>query len=547
MDNKAAELIRRSERLFNSEERRQAEVRWENICKYVLPNQLVNFSSIENPTPGRKTSTGVYTAEATLANRDLAAFIKDLASPTERPNFRFINDILNNDDECVAWLDACSQTLHHFLGESNLDGESSKSYTMFPALGNMVIFQEQKPDLPGGRFGGFMFKSIHIAEIVWLENMFGIVDTVYRKFQLTAKQAIEIFGYDKVSDRIKTAYDSGKGDTYFKFVHGIYPRNIKSVKTPTGIPTKDEMPFESCVAEIESKTLVKEEGYLEFPGYVVRWDTMPGEVTGRGPGHVAEPEIVSLNKFMELSLQAFHDAVRPAWLVGQKNALADLDIRANMLNVVQDIDQIRPLRSGADFAQMDYARKNFVETIQKIFYLDKLSLPPRTETGEMSAYEVSQRLEQANKILGPTAGRLNTEFLAPMLIRSFKMLLRAGEMPPMPEILMQMGVDIKVDFVNQLVRSQKMRDGTAIQGWLQKMAMMSQISPEVLDNINADAAAEILARVDGVPEAVLNSDDTIAKIRQQRAEQQQQAQMLEAGVKTADMQAKLSKGGGIAQ
>jgi hypothetical protein len=543
VENKAADLIKRSSSLFQSTERTTAEARWQDICKYVLPNQLVTFASVENTSPGASTMDGVYTAEAVIANRDLAAFIRDFADPTERPSFRFVSEELNNDNDAIRWLEEATFKLHHHLSESNLDSEASKNYTMFPALGNMIMLQEQKKPTINGSFGGFVFKSIHLAEIVWAENMDGMVDTVFRKLKLTAKQAVERFGLDVVSDKIRSQIAANKLDEQHDFIHCIYPRVLPGTESsPTGLLDAQKMPFESLYIEVSAKKIVREDGYNEFPIFVTRWDTMPGEVTGRGPGHIAEPEIKTLNRFVGLSLQAFYEAVNTTWLVDKQNSFAQLDLRPNMLNVVDSVDSIKPLRSGKDFSQIDYAHQRFSETIQKIFYLDKLYLPARTETGEMSAYEVSRRMEQAHKVLGPTAGRLNNEFLTPMLLRSFSMLLRAGEFPPVPDILKVMGIDIKVDFVSQLVRTQKLRDGTAIQGWVQQLAAAAQLlGPSIADNIDGDKAALMLGRVSGVPESIIRPDSDVAKMRQDRAQQAQQAQQLESGVKLADMQAKMQR------
>ncbi len=540
-NNKAKDLIKRSEKLFKSTERTNAEARWESICKYVVPNQLVNFTNVEYTTPGTKKTTGVFTSEAMVANRDLAAFIRDFSDPTERPTFRFVNEDLNNYGEATRWLEQCTYMLHHHLTDSNLDAESSKNYSMFPALGNMVLLQEIKKPQASGAFGGFVFKSIHLAEIVWAENMDGIVDTVFRKLNLTAKQAVEMFGLDVVSDKIKNDIASYRYDEVHKFIHCIYPRMLPGTKkSPTGIITSKEMPFESVYIEVDCAKIVKEDGYFEFPVFVTRWDTSPGEVTGRGPGHLAEPEIRTLNKFVELSLRAFNNSVNETWLISRKNALAQLDFGPGMQNVVADIDGIKQLRSTVDFNQIDYAHQRFAEIIQKIFYLDKLYLPPRTETGEMSAYEVSRRMEQAHKVLGPTAGRLNHEFLSPMLIRTFSVLLRNGVFPEVPDILKKEGIDIKVDFVSQMVRSQKLRDGTTVQGWVSSLGMMAQaLGPSILDNVNGDEAALILGRSLGVPEGTIRTDEEVEAIRKSRSQQAADQQQLEASVKAADVASKL--------
>ncbi len=526
--------------MFTSQERTSAEERWSEICKYVLPNQKVNFQNVADTAPGEKKSDGVYTSEAMVANRDLAAFIRDFSDPTERPVFRFIDEAINNDSEAIQWLDQCTYILHRHMSDSNLSSESSKNYHMFPALGNMVLLQESKPPLPNGKFGGFTFRSIHLAEITWSENAYGKVDTVFRKLSLTAKQALEMFGEEAVSEKILKDIEQCKYEEIHQFIHCVYPRVLPGKKSPLNLVTSTDMPFESIYIEKSAAKIVREDGYSEFPFFVTRWDTAPGEVTGRGPGHVAEAEIKTLNKFVELSLTAFHNAVHHTWVVDQRNAMSEIDFTQGQTSIVADINGIRSLRENTDLKGIDYVHSRFTETIQKIFYLDKLYLPPRTDTGEMSAYEVARRMEQAHKVLGPTAGRLNNEFLSPMLIRSFSMLLRSQEFPEVPDILKINGIDIQVDFISQMVRSQKLRDGTAIQGWINSLGAMAQVlGPEIIDSVQTDQAALILGRSLGVPEVVIRSDEEVAAIRDSRAKAAQQNMELEQGVKMADMNAKL--------
>ena len=49
---------------------------------------------------------------------------------------------------------------------------------------------------------------------------------------------------------------------------------------------------------------------------------------------------------------------------------------------------------------------------------------------------------------------------------------------------------------------------------------MAQFKPDVLDKVNEDEVADIMAQANGVPLAAVNSDDYVAQMRQQRAQQQ---------------------------
>ncbi len=55
-------------------------------------------------------------------------------------------------------------------------------------------------------------------------------------------------------------------------------------------------------------------------------------------------------------------------------------------------------------------------SIKSAFYIDKLMLPPRTETGEMTAYEIQERLtdlfDVSNAISVVTDGRITDDVMA---------------------------------------------------------------------------------------------------------------------------------------
>ena len=180
--------------------------------------------------------------------------------------------------------------------------------------------------------------------------------------------------------------------------------------------------------------------------------------------------------------------------------------------------------------------------IKNTFFIDKLFLPPRTETGEMTAFEIDQRLAQMQRVLGPTLSRLNSEFLSPLIIRCFKMLLRAGALPEIPEILKERGIDVEIAFVNQLSRAQQIEELTNMDQWFRRLGELAQIKPEVLDWGNADFYAKESAKIMGLPAEIVVNEDIVEDVREQRAEVAEEQQQLEAGIGVADI---ISKTGGI--
>jgi hypothetical protein len=109
----------------------------------------------------------------------------------------------------------------------------------------------------------------------------------------------------------------------------------------------------------------------------------------------------------------------------------------------------------------------------------------------------------------------------------------------MPEVLRSRGLDIDIQFVNQLARSQQYEEVSAVQQWIQFLGMAAQLGlTQGLDRVNMDDVAVKSGRTLGVPESSITNDDVVEDIRQQRAEMQQQQMQLESQMKVADIQSK---------
>ena len=552
-------VVKRSDRLFASTERKNVETAWSMISEFMLPNQSGIF--FEEPisgsvrplglsSPGTKKTSRLFDSTAIQANHDLASTIQSLlTSPSVKwSKIKFSDEDLNNDEEATHWLEDANDRMHAAFNESNFDNQMSKNYKMFTSLGSMALFHEEQDLDANNQFSGFKFTALHLSQIAWSENKDGIVDTLYWKVNITARQARERFGNSILPTDIAKAADEDP-DKSFSFLLGIFPRDPKDVDLDEfGFAPAEKRPFASVYVAMDGQgTVVENGGYYEFPIHVTRWETLPGEVYGRSPGHIALPDVRSLNRVKELSLQAIAKAVNPPLLTSQRNMIGPLSLSPGTMNVVRDPASIREFVTQARFDVTQFGVSDLRESIKQIFFLDKLLLPPRTETGEMTAFEVSQRVEQMQKVLGPTLGRLNTESLSPLITRSFKMMLRGNGFATLPNILIERGVNIKIEFVNQLARSQKAEDISNIQSWAEALAFLNQVSPGATDWIDGDGIALHTAKIRGVPEVAIRDKDKVAALRDQRAKDQKDQQQLEGGAAIADIVSKLGGTGGQQQ
>jgi hypothetical protein len=140
----------------------------------------------------------------------------------------------------------------------------------------------------------------------------------------------------------------------------------------------------------------------------------------------------------------------------------------------------------------------------------------------MTATEVHVRVNMIRQLLGPIYGRLQAEYLAPLVERCFCLAYRAGLFGEAPQSLG--GGSIRVKYNNPLARAQKMDDVGAIERLNASALQIVQVAPTALDVIDFDAQVRSLAESLGVPLSTLRPREAVEALREQRAQAQQQQQ-----------------------
>jgi hypothetical protein len=160
------------------------------------------------------------------------------------------------------------------------------------------------------------------------------------------------------------------------------------------------------------------------------------------------------------------------------------------------------------------------QSIREGFYF---SLMQMVGSPDMTATEWIGRQEEKLRLLGPNLGRIQSEFLSPLVSRRFGMLNRMMQIPPAPEELQ--GKKVSVDYVSPLARAQMAGEAQAVVRLYQSIEPIAGIDPTILDNINHDEALSMLAKGWAVPAPVMRAQAEVQQIRESRAQQQQMAQM----------------------
>ena len=495
------------------QERGTWEVNWQEILDYVMPRKA---DVVTLRTRGEKRTEVLFDSTAITANNLLAASLQGTLTSPSLPWFsiKLRDEELNENRDVQLWLEDTARRMYDTFNETNFNTEVHEMYLDLCSIGTAALFVEEGSN--GFDTDGIHFNCLHIAEYYIQESIDGKVDTLYRKYKLTARQAVQEFGFDKVGEKIQTA-SKERPDHKFNFIHAVEP--TADYERSTG-KSATKLKFHSCHVCEEDKMVVRTGGYNEFPYLVPRWSKATGEIFGRSPSFNALPDIKTLNKPVEIGLKAWAKAIDPPLLVQDDGVIGRVRMTPAGITVIRNDGAVKPLQIGTNWQITDLKENQLRTAIRQAYYSDQLQLQ---EGPQMTATEVQVRYELMQRLLGPTLGRFQSEFLNPLIERVFGIMYRAGALMQEPEIIK--GTKIDVEYLGPLARSQRMEESVAIERLYSLAMNIAQIDPAIMDNIDHDEAVRLRGKLLGVPKTVLRGKDDVDNMRTMRAEQAQMAQM----------------------
>ena len=495
------------------QERGTWEVNWQEILDYVMPRKA---DVVTLRTRGEKRTEVLFDSTAITANNLLAASLQGTLTSPSLPWFsiKLRDEELNEDRDVQLWLEDTARRMYDTFNETNFNTEVHEMYLDLCSIGTAALFVEEGSR--GFDTDGIHFNCLHIAEYYIQESIDGKVDTLYRKYKLTARQAVQEFGFDNVGEKIQTA-SKERPDHKFNFIHAVEP--TADYERSTG-KSATKLKFHSCHVCEEDKMVVRTGGYNEFPYLVPRWSKATGEIFGRSPSFNALPDIKTLNKAVEIGLKAWAKAIDPPLLVQDDGVIGRVRMTPAGITVIRNDGAVKPLQIGTNWQITDLKENQLRTAIRQAYYSDQLQLQ---EGPQMTATEVQVRYELMQRLLGPTLGRFQSEFLNPLIERVFGIMYRAGALLKEPDIIQ--GTKIDVEYLGPLARSQRMEESVAIERLYSLAMNIAQIDPAIMDNIDHDEAVRLRGKLLGVPKTVLRGKDDVDNMRTMRAEQAQMAQM----------------------
>jgi hypothetical protein len=501
------------------------------VSKYVMPNRG-DFGTSSSLASG-----GVFDTTAVEALKNLAAVLTAGLTPPMLKwlNGRIENKYIASQPEVKAWVNSVELHLLDRVFNNPHSGFAQQNHQFLKDLagyGTSCMFAERVNDI-------IIFNAIHLQQVYFLEDHAGRPDTVFRRYDMTARQLEAKFGEENLPSRVQTQLKSRPNEKV-ECVHIVMPK--KDYVRMGGDNTR-EMSVHDFVSThlcLNEKHVMDVKGFYEMPYIIARWDKRTDEIYGIGPGIDALPNIFASNKLAKTLIEVAEKMGNPPIFMNDDSVARPLNLNAGGVNFVEFDQNGRPMVQPFDLrarpGDLDALLKGFQTAIRAAFFTDRME---QKEGTPVSATEILDNQQIRLSLTGPHINRIETEYLAPMVERAFYLEMRAGNLPPIPEILN--GHTIRFEFASPLSKLQRSQELMAANKFLGATQVIWQSHPDALDVIKSDESLTYFADLAGYPQQLIRSDQEIAAVRQARAEQQQMQQVLSAGTDASGIIKNLSQ------
>jgi len=401
-------------------------------------------------------------------------------------------------------LDAITEYIFEILQNSNFNQEVHESF-MDLAVGTGSLLVEE-----GDANNPVRFRAVSLSHIVLDTGPNDDIDAVFRTRWI------------KVED-LPNAYPKGYFPEVVMQQMGKNPqKRCEVIEVVIRDWTKlNELKWKYSVILKERKHLIIEtefKGEGANPWIVFRWSKAAGEVYGRGPLLNALPAIKTCNLTVELILENAQMSISGMYQVDDDGVINPDTLQlvpGSIIPRAPGSTGLTPIVPPGKFDVAQIILQDMRLNIKKALYNEQLGDPNKTPA---TATEITERMADLSRQIGAAFGRLQAEFVIPVLKRVIYILRKQGRIN-LPSIGNK---EIQIKPVSPLAQAQNNQDVMIIDRFLELIG--SKFGPQSLNMfIKTDAVAEYISRKMGLPGNLIRDKEeqkAILEQMQQLAQQQ---------------------------
>lgn len=486
--------------------------RWQEAEQYVAPT-VYNWTDLD-------TIPEVPTRYESSPCQKLKTLVAGLVGYSISPNlvwfkFSLQDQKLLNQYGVKVWLEKCEKYVQAEYNRSNLYSEAARFVEYAAIDGHAVMLIDEDMDR-----GKLRFSTLRNNEVYLDVDDYGEVDTVFREYLMTVRNAVKFFGLENLDANIQEKYKNVKSwNDKIHILYAVYPRE----EYDPDIKNAQNMPYAAVYVDLDHTKIINESGYNEMPFAVFEWDRIAGLAYSNSPAISAMPDIKALNIIRSSSLKIAQTSAEPPLVVPSYIKTVNLIPRGRTYVDDPARDVIQPIKTGENYPITLQILENYEQKIRDWFFVD-FFLMLQSKQGQMTATEVMELQGEKSATLANLVVALN-EALTKIIKRSFNILAKNGKLPPAPETLAGTEASMKIDFVGPLAQAQqKYHAMGGITQALQLINPIMQLFPNAADYIEGDKLMLQAMEGQGMPQAVIREEEDVTKLRKARAEAEAQAQ-----------------------
>ncbi|MGF7151316.1 hypothetical protein FHS96_004979 [Sphingomonas zeicaulis] len=497
------------------------ETMWNDIAEHVLPRQSEFLGN--GWTEGLARMRRIYDERAILAlDRGIATFEAYVIPRGQRwQTLEPRDDALLKTQRVREWYERKTSQLFALRSapQSGFDTQAHESIASLLAFGTQGMWPELRRDRQGRPMGIF-YRSEHIGQLYIMEDAWGRVDTVHRKFELTARQSIQRWGAAAPEKAKEMATDIRRSEDKITYLHVIEPN---SRHEPGHIDWRGK-PIASCYVELNSRELFSVGGYRTMPLIVSRFEKSPRETWGRSPAMTVLPAVKALQRMMRDLVTAIEFKARPPLLAGDDMLDYGIQLTPNGVTYGGLDDRgnqmVRAMFDGADLNDALQLQERTAALVDRAFWND-LYLVNQELKSHVTAVDIMERKAETGVLLAPL-GRQETEWLNPQTDREIDLMWEMGLLDDMPPEVVEAGGLYQLGYDNPLARVQKAQSAGGFYRLLEGVTPIISARPEMLDQFLSIYPFEKLVRglgyIHSVPASWEATDEEKAAAEQAQAD-----------------------------
>ena len=531
MDDKALKKHTDSVRAQLKTERDRYYDDWKDLSDYVLGSRG-RFLASEKDQAKAGRNERLYNETPKQAALTLAAGMQAGITSPARPWF----ELTTPDPEMAEyapvriWLGDVRRIMLAIFNKSNFYDAMYQQYLEIGTFGTVVM----------GVYESFShvvrFEPYTIGSYSLGTNSERDVDTLYREYRTTVRNAVSMFGRDNVSQSVRNLYDQSNYHAGVPVLHAIEPNDGRNMDSPLA----RDMPYRSVYYEGggEGDKYLRLSGFTEKPFVAPRWS-----VTGEDVYATSYPGIDSLASNKSLQIEELDKAIavekmyNPPLLGDSVLSAAGTDLIAGGITYMPNM--MTSAKPG--LAPVYDVNPRVMELVQSItekenrinrfFYADLFMMISELDRRQITATEIAERKEEKLLMLGPVLTRMNHEALDPIIDRVFAIAQRAGLLPPPPPELQ--GVGLVVEYIGVLAQAQRAISTSSVESVINFTAGLAQVWPEARFKIDPFQAIDDYSRAKGASPKIIRSDKDAGALQEAEQQQIQMAQMAEMAASAA--------------